>query len=145
MLREGSLEPQGSLWPPPLWRAVKDGDGRKPKLFVGPGEKLVLVTPCRRGLFIWRKFISRDGQRGVNCAVFRNEGAGLSVHLIRAADLVADKRWPGERHFTYVDPAATASRRSRHAQLGECFIRAGWQPCGTTKSNRLTILERPSQ
>jgi hypothetical protein len=155
------LEPQGHLLPPPLWRAVKDGDdlarqffdshysrkhyrdGRKPKLFVGPGEKLVLVTSCRRGLFVWRKFKSDDGQEGVNCAVFRNTGAGLSSELIRAADAIADERWPGERHFTYVNPVATASRRSRRAEVGHCFIAAGWRRCGTTKWNKLAILERP--
>lgn len=115
-----SLEPQGHLLPPPLWRAVKDGDdlaraffdghysrkryadGRRPKLFVGPGEKLVLVTPCRRALFVWRKFIAADGQEGVNCAIFRNAGAGLSSFLIREADAIADERWPGALFF--VDP-----------------------------------------
>ena len=67
------------------WIEVKDGDptglalfhrhysykpykdGRRPALFVGPGEKLVLLTPCARALFVWRKFISGDGQQGVNC------------------------------------------------------------------------------
>lgn len=112
-------------------------DGREPKLFVGPGHKMVLVTPCRRALFVWRKFISGDGQQGVNCAVFRNEGAGLSSDLIQEADAMADSRWPGERHFTYVDPRKVAS-----ANPGYCFIRAGWQRCGVTKWNKLLILER---
>lgn len=53
-------------------------DGRRPLHFVGPGEKMVLLTPDARALCVWRKFISADGQQGVNCAVFRNEGAGLS-------------------------------------------------------------------
>ena len=43
-------------------------DGRDPKFFVGPGEKLVLTTIDRLALFIWRKFIPMDGQTGVNCA-----------------------------------------------------------------------------
>lgn len=117
-------------------------DGREPKLFVGPGEKMVLTTPCRRALFVWRKFISRDGQEGVNCAIFRNEGAGLSSGLIMAADAMADERWPGERHFTYVKESATASRRSKRAAPGACFIHAGWRVCGITKRRKLTILER---
>jgi hypothetical protein len=50
-------------------------DGRDPALFVGPGEKMVLLTPDARALFVWRKFISGDTQQGVNCAVFRNEGS----------------------------------------------------------------------
>lgn len=149
------LEKQGALFTPPLWRAIKDGDdearrffdrhysrkhyadGRKPKLFVGPGEKLVMVTPCRRGLFVWRRFISGDGQEGVNCAIFRNEGAGLSSALIAEADRIAGERWPGERHFTYVNP-----RGIRSTNPGICFIHAGWRRCGITKWNKLVILER---
>lgn len=57
-------------------------DGRHPKLFVGPGEKMVLLTPTCDALFVWRKFISDAGQQGVNCAVFRNEGETLSSELI---------------------------------------------------------------
>lgn len=115
----------------------KYADGREPKLFVGPGEKLVLTTPCRRALFVWRKFISGDGQQGVNCAIFRNEGAGLSSELIEEADAIADHRWPGERHYTYVNPRAVAS-----SNPGYCFLKAGWKRCGITKWNRLLILER---
>lgn len=111
-------------------------DGRRPKIFVGPGEKMVLMTPCARALFVWRKFISGDGQQGVNCAIFRNEGAGLSSDLIRAAMVLAWGRWPGERLFTYVNP-----RRVHSANPGFCFIKAGWRRCGITKWNRLLILE----
>lgn len=115
-------------------------DGRKPKLFVGPGEKFVLVTPCRRALFVWRKEkFNLAGQTGINCAVFRNEGAGLSSYLINAADELADARWPGERHYTYVN-----SERIDSTNPGYCFIRAGWRKCGITKRNKLIILERLS-
>lgn len=143
------------LLPFATWIAIKDGDdharsvfdrhysryfyadGRQPRLFVGPGQKTVLVTPCRRALFVWRKFQSMDDQRGVNCAIFRNEGAGLSSDLITAADAIADERWPGERHYTYVDP-----RKVRSSNPGYCFIQAGWRRCGVTKKRRLIILER---
>jgi hypothetical protein len=153
-------ERQGALFEPPLWRAIKDGDddarrffdehysrhryadGRDPKLFVGPGFKLVLVTPCRRALFVWRKFISKDQQQGINCAIFRNVGAGLSSDLIRAADAVADEMWPSERHYTYVDADKTSGRRGKKNPPGWCFIQAGWQAWGETKVNRLVILER---
>jgi hypothetical protein len=110
---------------------------RGTKLIAGPGFKLVLATPCRRGLFVWRKFLSADGQQGVNCAVFRNEGAGLSSDLIRAADALADQRWPGERHYTYVNPRAV-----RSTNPGFCFLQAGWRRCGITKHRKLLILER---
>ena len=111
-------------------------DGRKSQHFVGPGEKMVLITPDARALFVWRKFISRDRQQGVNCAVFRNEGAGLSSDLIRAACECAWQRWPGERLYTYVNP-----RKVRSSNPGYCFLMAGWRRCGITKHKRLIILE----
>ena len=114
-------------------------DGRKPKLFVGPGEKMVLSTPCAMALFVWRKFISGDGQEGVNCAVFRNETDMRSSDLIMEADALADARWPGQRHYTYVDAG-----KIRSTNPGYCFQRAGWRKCGITKWNKLVILERPA-
>lgn len=112
-------------------------DGRYPKLFVGPGEKMVLITWSLDALFVWRKFICGDGQQGVNCAVFRNEGPYLSSDLIREADALADERWPGERHYTYVNPRKIASRNP-----GYCFEMAGWRKCGITKWRKLIILEK---
>jgi hypothetical protein len=140
---------------PSRWIVAKDGDptardlfrqhysyrpyadGRDPALFAGPGEKLVLVTADASALFVWRRFISGDGQQGVNCAVFRNEGGVLSSVLIAEADEIADARWPGERHYTYVNP-----RKVRSRNPGYCFKAAGWRRCGDTKWNRLVILAR---
>jgi hypothetical protein len=102
----------------------------------GPGEKMVLLTPCARALFVWRKFISKDHQDGVNCAIFRNEGAGQSSVLIRAAMAAGWTRWPGARFYTYVNP-----RRVRSANPGYCFKQAGWRLCGITKTRRLLVLE----
>lgn len=112
-------------------------DGRKPKLFVGPGEKMVLVTPDAQALFVWRKFRSLDNQPGVNCAVFRNEGDALSSDLIRAAMELARERWPGERLYTYVNPGKIRPKRDP----GRCFLKAGWRYCGETKVHRYRILE----
>lgn len=105
----------------------------------GSGETMVLLSQCGRALFVWLRNVVRrlDGQEGVNCAVFRNEGAGLSSELIREADDLAWQRWPGLRHFTYVD--ATRVRRKRDP--GRCFIKAGWQPCGYSANGKL-LLER---
>lgn len=137
-----------------VWIPVKDGndtareifdghysryryaDGRKPLLFVGPGGKIVLLTPDALALFVWRKFRSMADQEGVCCAVFRNEGPQLSSYLIRAADAIAWERWPGERLYTYVDPGKTRRKRDP----GRCFIRAGWRSFGWSKGG-LRILE----
>lgn len=93
-------------------------------LFVGPGEKMVLITADGLSLFAWRKFKSMDSQRGLNCSVFRNDGSARASDLILAAEDFARQRWPDEtRYYTYVDPRKV--RRSRTP--GRCFLKAGWR------------------
>jgi len=139
----------------PIWWITKDGDldclelyerhyscyqykdGRKRKLFCGPGEKLVLRTWEGDAMFVWRKFIDDSGQEGVNCAVFRNESTHLSSELIRQADKIADYCWPGERHYTFVN-----AEKVKSINPGFCFLSAGWKKCGRTKVKGLLILER---
>jgi hypothetical protein len=143
------------------WLATKDGDPRAFALFrrhysfvpyadgrrsdpgyrnrfqfVGPGEKLVLVTSDYSALFVWRKFIDDSGQKGVNCAVFRNEGRERSSELILAAEESARARWPGERMYTYVN-----ARRLLSSHPGYCFLCAGWRRIGRTKGG-LIVLEK---
>ncbi len=137
------------------WYSVKDGDtvarsifdrhysryhyadGRKPKLFVGPGEKLILLTSDCTALFVWRKYINDSGQTGINCAVFRNEGNILSSTLILEAEQIAWSKWPGERLYTYV-----SATKIKSSNPGYCFLMAGWRKCGITKVNKLIILEK---
>lgn len=138
----------------PLWWLTRDGDaacrelharhysrrhykdGRRSKLFCGPGEKVVLRTWEGDACFVWRKFKDDSGQHGVNCAFFRNESESQSSELIRQADAIADCLWPDSRHYTYVN-----AERVRSAHPGYCFICAGWQRCGRTASG-LIVLER---
>ena len=129
------------------WRITKDGDpvglalylrhysarkrspGARLPLFVGPGEKLVLLSRRGDALLAWRRMLySQDGQSGVCCAVFRNEGKRRSSALIREAMGLAWSRWPGERLYTYVD-----STRIRSVNPGCCFKIAGWKSCGKSK------------
>ena len=112
-------------------------DGRQPKLFVGPGEKIVLLTEDGKAVWVWRKFKDDSGQQGVNCAVFRNEGQILSSRLILDAEEIAWRRWPGQRLYTYVNPRGIQSTNP-----GACFKAAGWNTCGVTKWNRLVILAK---
>ena len=138
------------------WYAIKDGDPfgramvnrhysvnpdtikRKPKLFIGPGEKMALMTSDRKALFVWRKFISDNGQEGINCAVFRNEGNLLSSDLILEAEQIAWDRWPGERLYTYIN-----AERIRSSNPGFCFKMAGWRKCGKTKKGYLIMEKLP--
>jgi transposase len=137
----------------PLWYLTKDGDrscyelfrrhyscrNLRPKkgLFVGPGEKIVLRTDGGDAVFVWRQSQFRsDGQEGVECTLFRNESQTLSSQLVRQADAIADHCWPGERHYTFVNPEAV-----RSSNPGYCFLAAGWRRCGETQRG-LLILER---
>jgi hypothetical protein len=141
------------------WRPARDGDPialelylrhysarayadqRVRRLFVGPGEKLVLIAHDDTAVFVWRRFISMDDQVGICCAVFRNEGPTLSSDLIREADAIAFDRWPRQgRHYTYVAPS-----KVRSSNPGYCFLEAGWRRAGHTKGGhgreQLRILE----
>ena len=119
------------------YSAYQYKDGRVRRLFAGPGEKIVLRTRTGDAGFVWRNFISDSGERGINCAFFRNENAALlSSELIRQADYIADAVWSCGRHYTYVDPS-----KVRGANPGFCFIKAGWRKCGFTAGGKL-ILER---
>jgi hypothetical protein len=140
--------------PPPIWWLTKDGDldcldlyqrhysrrryrdGRRTRLFTGPGRKVVLRTESADAMFVWRKFIDDSGQQGINCAVFRNESAHRSSDLICQADAIADCLWPHSRHYTYVNTERVASRNP-----GFCFLKAGWRRCGYTPKG-LLIMER---
>ncbi len=136
-----------------LWHFAKDGnqyarslfhrhysyrpykDGRKPKLFAGPGFKLVLLRPG--GLFVWRKFKSLDNQQGFNCSIFRNETNTKSSELILDAEKIVANEWGIDRLYTYV-----CAEKVKSINPGFCFKKAGWKKCGITKVNRLLILEK---
>lgn len=144
------------------WYAVSDADARAVALYSrhysvrnkrpqwscgigGPGARVILLTADARALWIWRKrqegpskaaYGYDDGQRGVMCSVFRNEGPILSSELIHEACEIAWARWPEARLFTYVWDAKVRSANPRY-----CFKRAGWRACGRNADGRLTILE----
>lgn len=139
------------------WRIVKDGDhaarrlfqrhysykpykdGRSPALFVGPGEKLVLLNEEATALFVWRRFLDDWlGRHAVWCAVFRNEGPRLSSDLILQAERVAQCRWPREPMFTHVRPSAVKS-----ANPGYCFNVAGWKKVGQSRSGTHVLSKSP--
>ena len=61
-----------------------------------------------------------------------------SSDLIREAVMWARKRWPAERLFTFVDPAAIRSPRP-----GACFRIAGWQRVDGVTARGLIELEVP--
>jgi len=108
-------------------------DGRERRQGVSPGQYLALMTARLDALFVWHKSkFRRDGQIGINCAVFRNESTVLSSLLIEEAAEIAWRRWAGERLFTYVNPA-----KIRSVNPGYCFKMAGWTLTGESKTGLL--------
>ena len=115
----------------------QDLGNRNRHLFTGPGQKMVLLGADCRALFVWRKFIDRSGQHGVNCAVFHNESDQLSSELILEAEQLAWQRWPNERLYTYVNPLKISS-----SNPGYCFKKAGWHRVKHKTTKGLHILEK---
>jgi hypothetical protein len=104
---------------------------------VAPGERMVLMTFQRDALFIWsRQKFRKDGQTGINCAVFRNESKILSSELIKEVVELAKQRWGNERFFTFVN-----EKMIKSSNAGYCFKKAGWKICGRTKTRDYLILE----
>ena len=124
------------------WIEISDGDPRAAGLhaahysnrlygrtrpagrrFVGPGQRIVLITPDAGALFVWRKF-RENGQReprGINCSIFRRErGTAAASDMILSAEKFAWAKWPGERLYTCVAPWMVASPNP-----GYCFEVAG--------------------
>ena len=103
----------------------------------GPGYKLVLLTPCGRAAWITKRHspdvqsarVTADGYPAdtYRCALFRNEGAGLSSALILEAMRLTVLMWGSATNGwqTYVDAAVVQS-----SNPGYCFKRAGWREDG---------------
>jgi hypothetical protein len=76
-----------------------------------------------------------DGQKGYNCAIFRNESARRSSDIILECEAIALERWGFNRMYTYVNPAKIAS-----VNPGYCFKQAGWtnvrNPDGTIRISK---------
>lgn len=108
-----------------------------------PGRKIVLVTPCERAVWLshWPDpVMAMDGLDAWRCSIFRNEGAGLSSDLIRAAMLLTAEVWrdqvntwhsyaitnghphPSDGWVTWVDRTKVSSLNP-----GYCFLKAGWR------------------
>lgn len=123
------------------------------KGFLPPGRCLALMTPCARA--VWGVVENLDPVGAVHwrCTIFRNEGAGLSSKLIRAATERTFAWWrlhygalPRAPLRTEIDVDAVRPKRDP----GFCFLRAGWRVVGRTNGAEkgrasLLVLEAPSE
>lgn len=115
----------------------------RPLLYVGPGFKLVLVTPDAQAICAWRwSKLRADGQTGIECCIFRREAGDVASSMLGRARELVWLRWPGQRLFTFVDPREVRPTwRAGRPTWGHCFYQDGWVFEGLTKK-RLHILAR---
>ena len=103
--------------------------------FMPAGEALVLVTPCGRASWgTSYTYYPDDGLDAWRCTLFRNEGAGLSSGLIRAAMDLTAEQWgagPADGWVTWVQ-----TNKVRSSNPGYCFLKAGWWKDPTYQPDR---------
>jgi hypothetical protein len=117
--------------------------------FLYSGRKLVLRNAEGTVLFGWMypdEDKRMDGQRGYNCAIFRNESRRRASEIILEAERAAIDKWGPNRMYTYIDPAKTAvimvrgrkDREPSRRMVGFCYLKAGWKPL-IHKNGRLHV------
>jgi hypothetical protein len=104
--------------------------------FVPPGRCLVLLSECKQALWVtswpFAEYVRHGWAGAWMNSLFRNEGAGLSSELIRAAISATRGHWPEIPSLgvvTFVDAAKTRRKRDP----GRCYRRAGFDHVGFTK------------
>jgi hypothetical protein len=114
--------------------------------FVAPGRCVVLTTSGFDALWVslWQypEFIDHAWKDAWVCSLFRNESGDLSSDLIRQAVAATRFYWaavPSQGMITFVDPGQVRRKRDP----GRCFIKAGFQPCGSTKGGLLAFQLMP--
>lgn len=120
--------------------------------FLPPSRNVVLVRVNAGGRAVWALTFNRPPGSPLyqfRCAIFRNEGAGLSSSLIEEATALSRAEWrrkygalPAEPLRTEVD--AREVRRKRDP--GRCFRRAGWRVVDVARAaaRGLVVLEAPT-
>lgn len=112
--------------------------------FVAPGRCVVLTGLGADALWVslWQKHVDHAWKDAWVCSLFRNESDVLSSALIRQAVAATRFGWPvvpAQGMVTFVD----AARVRRKRDPGRCFLRAGFEPCGTTKGGLLAFQMPP--
>ncbi|MGK7345001.1 MAG: hypothetical protein ACNS63_04255 [Candidatus Nitrospinota bacterium M3_3B_026] len=108
-----------------------------------PGRALVLLAgrADREALFVLssQRYVRRELYPGAwVVTLFRNESRARSSALIREALASCRHAWgdpPEDGVVTFVDPRKVRPKRD----FGRCFLRAGFEPAGETKSGLLVL------
>lgn len=108
--------------------------------FAPPGSVLVLRAPGAAWVTVWQRseYVDHSWPGAQVCTLFRNESDVRSSDLIRAAIAATAWRWPRippEGMVTFVDPEKVRHKRDP----GRCFLRAGFDRVGVTKSGLIVL------
>ena len=116
--------------------------------FVPPGRCLVLLSADHAALWVtswpYAEFVRHAWPGAWVNSLFRNEGAGLSSDLIRAAVAHTRAEWPEvpeKGMVTFVDAGKVRHKRDP----GRCYLRAGFRRVGTTAGGLLAFQMLPEE
>ena len=115
--------------------------------FAPPGRCLVLKTAELDAFWItswpYAEYVKHAWAGAWVCSAFRNESTHLSSELIReavAATLYRYGHAPPLGMITFVD----AGKVRRKRDPGRCYLRAGFERCGTTKGGLIALQLLPN-
>lgn len=110
--------------------------------FAPPGRCMVLKTPALDAFWItswpFAQYVKHAWAGAWVCSAFRNEGPALSSALITEAVVKTIERYgaaPAHGMITFVNAAKVKPKRNP----GMCFIHAGFENCGFTKSGLVAL------
>ena len=142
----------------PAARAIADRHYNRQKpgspQFVPPGRCLVLRRDVPEGRALWvtswpfAEYVQHDWAGAWVNSLFRNERAGLSSTLIRAAVAATMAEWdpPALGMVTFVDPRATPGVMVRGQRVhGFCYLKAGFEHVGYTRAGLWAWQLRPDR
>ena len=115
--------------------------------FVPPGRCKVFLARGRDALWVtswpFAEFVKHRWAGAWVNSCFRNEGAGLSSHLIRQAVAATRHYWspPELGMITFVDRAKVRGKKDP----GYCYLKAGFRPAGETKGGLLAFQLLPEE
>jgi len=115
--------------------------------FVPPGRSLVLRTTDNNAVWVtswpFAEYVRHAWPGAWVNSLFRNEGAGLSSELIRAAVAHTRSEWdpPDLGIVTFVDASKVRHKRDP----GRCYLKAGFQRVGETKGGLVALQMLPGE
>lgn len=114
--------------------------------FVPPGRCYVLLSKCKRAVWVtswpFAQYVKHAWAGAWVNSIFRNEGAGLSSELIRAAVSLTRAHWPDVPPLgivSFVDETKVRAKRNP----GYCYERAGFRYAGRTKGGLIAMQMLP--